>query len=400
MRRPIAIVEYDTRWPILYEMEKERILGAIGDVTVAIEHIGSTAVPELGAKPIVDIMVGVLDLAVAPQCIEPLQDLGYEHMFSQPDWSHFSKPEYHVHMHVEGSDAWEENLLLRDYLRAHPDVAHQYQQVKRELAAKHLFNLPMSTPKLHSSRAWLKGLASGEVNDSWSRPADSESWSSIEPQPASLHRHHEHVAATAVCRVERYPAPGGIRQWVRMWVLSGERTPVCAMAGDDLYSRLFIIVVEPQQQVGAQVTVQDEGRAPRGSGQMPVMVGSMKAILPHRLACTIGHAHIPATFGAATVIEHTFPVPCPGGMNLEATLVPRRQLGQLFSGETKRPDAVGDTVATGPETRWKVTIDQQEIGVCGTVQDVATTDTRLLVNRGNVAAAQRHLHQTQFDVAV
>lgn len=79
MRPPVIIFEYDRQWPILYEEERGRILLAVGQVISAIEHVGSTAVPGLGAKPIVDIMGGVRNLADAVQCIEPLQAIGYQY---------------------------------------------------------------------------------------------------------------------------------------------------------------------------------------------------------------------------------------------------------------------------------------------------------------------------------
>ena len=75
---------YDPRWPILCEEEKRRILGAIGHKVLAIEHIGSTAVPGLGAKPIIDIMAGVHQAADAEECLPLLQSLGYNDVTLQP----------------------------------------------------------------------------------------------------------------------------------------------------------------------------------------------------------------------------------------------------------------------------------------------------------------------------
>ncbi|MCK4723405.1 MAG: GrpB family protein, partial [Dehalococcoidia bacterium] len=80
MTYPVGIVNYDPQWPVLYEEEKGRILDVIGRRIAAIEHIGSTAVPELAAKPIIDIMIAVRRLADADECIEPLQDIGYEYV--------------------------------------------------------------------------------------------------------------------------------------------------------------------------------------------------------------------------------------------------------------------------------------------------------------------------------
>ena len=144
MKRSIIIMDYDSQWPILYEEEKNRILNVIGNKIMAIEHIGSTAVPGLGAKPIIDIMVAVRCLADAEDCIAPLQSIGYEyvpeHEASIPERRYFRKgpQEAHRHLHMveRTSDFWEKHILFRNFLRAHPDIAQQYYLLKKELAAK------------------------------------------------------------------------------------------------------------------------------------------------------------------------------------------------------------------------------------------------------------------------
>ncbi len=102
----IEIVGYDPRWPELYQDEKQRIFDAIGNLIVAIEHIGSTAVPELAAKPIIDIMGGVRRFEDASRCIEPLEAMGYEYVpqyeVSIPERRYFRKPmirprSHHLH---------------------------------------------------------------------------------------------------------------------------------------------------------------------------------------------------------------------------------------------------------------------------------------------------------------
>ena len=79
MPEPIIIVNYNSEWPRKYEKTAAKILGAIGDKGVAVEHIGSTAVPGLGAKPIIDIMVAVGLISDAHECILPLRSIGYEY---------------------------------------------------------------------------------------------------------------------------------------------------------------------------------------------------------------------------------------------------------------------------------------------------------------------------------
>jgi GrpB-like predicted nucleotidyltransferase (UPF0157 family) len=138
-------VEYDPRWPTLYEEERERILAVVGDLIVAIEHIGSTAVPGLGGKPIIDIMPAVQRLADAEQCIEPLEGIGYEYVpeYNEaiPERRYFHKgpaqaDTFHLHVVERASDFWERHLLFRDWLRAHPEDAQEYYCLKRELAAR------------------------------------------------------------------------------------------------------------------------------------------------------------------------------------------------------------------------------------------------------------------------
>lgn len=149
MRAPIVIVDYDPRWPRLYDEEKTNILRVIGPMVVGIEHIGSTAVPGLAAKPIIDIMVGVQHLSDATWCIQPLRSLGYEyvqeHEKSIPDRRYFRKggmpgtgqgSTHHLHMAEAGGDFWGRQLLFRDYLRGHAEEARRYADLKKTLAAR------------------------------------------------------------------------------------------------------------------------------------------------------------------------------------------------------------------------------------------------------------------------
>ena len=146
MSRPVKILDYDPQWPVLYEEEKRRILEVVGDLIVRIEGIGSTAVLNLGAKPIIDIMVAVNRLSDAEKCIEPLQRIGYQYQPEQeaerPERRFFRKgtppkeQHYHLHMVELSSDFWKRHLLFRDYLRAHPKVAQDYYELKKRLASK------------------------------------------------------------------------------------------------------------------------------------------------------------------------------------------------------------------------------------------------------------------------
>ncbi len=141
--RPVVIVDYDARWPLLYEEEKRRILRVTYGLIVAIEHIGSTAVIGLGAKPIIDIMAGLNSLDDAEKCIAPLEGIGYEfvpkndlperHFFRKGAWRAGT---HHLHLVEQGSAFWEWHILFRDFLRASPDEAARYEKLKRELESK------------------------------------------------------------------------------------------------------------------------------------------------------------------------------------------------------------------------------------------------------------------------
>ena len=146
-RHKVEIVDYDPEWVTLFSEERGRILGVIGHLGVAVEHIGSTAVVGLGAKPIIDIMVGVNRLSDAQQCIEPLSSLGYryqpEHEVTMPERRFFGKGEppgeqhYHLHMVEKGGEFWRRHLAFRDYLRSHPKASRQYCEFKRKLASEY-----------------------------------------------------------------------------------------------------------------------------------------------------------------------------------------------------------------------------------------------------------------------
>jgi len=151
MEAPVKVVDYDPNWPLLFEEEKAKILSVIAKNVVAIEHVGSTAVQGLGAKPIIDIMVGIHHLSDAQGCITPLETVGYEYVpeyeNSIPQRRYFRKgpsnvpnKHYHLHMVEYGSDFWRCHLLFRDYLRAHPHAVGEYYRLKKELAAKYRLN--------------------------------------------------------------------------------------------------------------------------------------------------------------------------------------------------------------------------------------------------------------------
>ena len=144
-RDPIVIVEYDPAWQRLFEREREAIARVVGDAAVAIEHVGSTAVPGLSAKPVIDIAIGVRDMEQRRTLVAPLRASGYITHGDQrdrSDWIIFRKDDAGarlVNLHVVPFDGWrwQQYIRFRGYLRAHDDVATNYSRLKRELAAEY-----------------------------------------------------------------------------------------------------------------------------------------------------------------------------------------------------------------------------------------------------------------------
>jgi GrpB-like predicted nucleotidyltransferase (UPF0157 family) len=144
LSKPIVIQDYDPQWPDLYAVEERFLWEALSSSAVQIEHIGSTSVPGLAAKPIIDISVAVHDLADVTKYVPAMNRLRYMEVSINPAFQRrlfckgpYNEGTHHVHFTVHGSVVWAEPLLFRDYLRAHPEAAAWYQQVKRDSAAKH-----------------------------------------------------------------------------------------------------------------------------------------------------------------------------------------------------------------------------------------------------------------------
>jgi GrpB-like predicted nucleotidyltransferase (UPF0157 family) len=140
----ITIVPYDPEWPRRFEAERavlERVLAPwLGE---GIHHVGSTAIPGLGAKPIIDMVAGVHDLELARAAFEPLGEESYVYAPHRPGIAHhFAKPsarlsEYGLHLTEPGSDLWRERLAFRDALRRDPALAKEYEALKQRLARDH-----------------------------------------------------------------------------------------------------------------------------------------------------------------------------------------------------------------------------------------------------------------------
>lgn len=151
VKEEVAIVPYDHRWPAMFEEERSHLLSCLPqDLVRRIEHFGSTAVPGLAAKPIVDILVEVTSLDETKRRIAPvLEAQGYDY-FWRPSWGDDSPPFYawfikrdkngsrthHIHMVERHFEHWD-SLLFRDYLIEHPDVAWEYGELKVRLSEAH-----------------------------------------------------------------------------------------------------------------------------------------------------------------------------------------------------------------------------------------------------------------------
>jgi putative glutamine amidotransferase len=143
--RDYAIEEYDAAWAKGFEDEEARIHSALPDDLVArVEHVGSTSVPGLAAKPIVDIQLSLSTLVPRAAYVEPLVDLGYRHTIDpwREDHEYFSREEdgarrFQIHACTAGSEWERRHLAFRDWLRAHADDAAAYAELKRSLAREH-----------------------------------------------------------------------------------------------------------------------------------------------------------------------------------------------------------------------------------------------------------------------
>lgn len=139
--REFRIAPYDPLWPLEYAAEAERIARACDDLPFRIEHVGSTAVPGLVAKPILDIAVAIHSYDMVPLCATALARVGYQYAHwveLENDYTFEKGVErtHHVHLVEHGSRQWGDYLRFRDALRANIELARDYERTKIELGAK------------------------------------------------------------------------------------------------------------------------------------------------------------------------------------------------------------------------------------------------------------------------
>ena len=140
LTRPIEVDEYDPEWARLYAREEERIRSVLGDRVVRVEHAGSTSVPGLPAKPIVDVVLEVPDSGDEPSYVPDMEGAGYRVVIREPEWYEhrvLKGPDTNVNLHTftAGCEETDTMLLFRDHLRASADDRELYARTKRELAA-------------------------------------------------------------------------------------------------------------------------------------------------------------------------------------------------------------------------------------------------------------------------
>lgn len=161
---PVHVVHYDPLWPDEFEREKARLGPLLAPWRSGpIEHVGSTAVPGLCAKPVIDIMVGVKTLADSEPAKDILREAGWQYADYKTDIMHwFCKPSFamrthHLHLVPHERALWRERLAFRDLLRRDSNVAHEYATLKQELARRFEFDREAYTEAKHP---FIKGVLS------------------------------------------------------------------------------------------------------------------------------------------------------------------------------------------------------------------------------------------------
>ena len=138
---PVELVKYDPSWPEMFAREAQRIECALGRLALQIEHVGSTSVPGLAAKPIIDILMVVTDSADEGNYVSALESADYTMRIREPDWYQHRMlkgrdPIVNLHVFSEGCPEIERMLLFRDWIRSNPADRALYGRTKRELAQR------------------------------------------------------------------------------------------------------------------------------------------------------------------------------------------------------------------------------------------------------------------------
>jgi GrpB-like predicted nucleotidyltransferase (UPF0157 family) len=141
----VTVVEYRPAWREMFEEERRRLEDVLGEPAAKIAHIGSTSVRGLAAKPVIDILIGLPDFALADSFVPKITALGYEYISKYEDEMPFRRffaknlgdvRTHQIHMVETGGDFWTRHLAFRDYLRQNPATAAEYAALKKRLAAR------------------------------------------------------------------------------------------------------------------------------------------------------------------------------------------------------------------------------------------------------------------------
>ena len=144
--QPVIIVPYDSEWPSVFQDESNRIWSAAGNYLTTLEHIGSTSVPGLAAKPIIDMLAGLKSLEDTPEIVINLTSIGYvyepEREKDIPERRYFCKMKkgqlgFHLHMVKPTTEFYIRHIAFRDYLRSHPEAAAEYAALKTKLSSQY-----------------------------------------------------------------------------------------------------------------------------------------------------------------------------------------------------------------------------------------------------------------------
>lgn len=137
----IDLAPYDSAWPLLFRRLEKRIHEALGGEVLLLEHVGSTSVPGLSAKPIIDMVLAVVNSTDESSYVRPLEAKGFTLRIREPDWYEHrllksTEIQGNLHVFADGCEEIEQMMLFRDWLRNHPDDRLLYEETKRELAAR------------------------------------------------------------------------------------------------------------------------------------------------------------------------------------------------------------------------------------------------------------------------
>lgn len=137
----IVLVDYDPEWAVQFEVERVRLTDALGSRAIAVDHVGSTSVPGLAAKPIIDVNLSVFDSRDEPAYVPDLLAAGYEFILREPDWHEHrllrtAERDLNLHVFSAGSSEAERMLVFRDWLRSNPADRELYASTKRALAQR------------------------------------------------------------------------------------------------------------------------------------------------------------------------------------------------------------------------------------------------------------------------